>query len=124
MDTRPPHASVLLNESLAALALKPGYCVIDATLGAGGHSAGILERITPGGMLIGIDADASAIEISRERLVPLAKKNSITLHLVHSNFSRLTEILHDLHAPAPEAILADLGVSSMQFDDAARGFSF
>lgn len=124
MEPQPPHASVLLNESLAALALKPGQCALDATLGAGGHSAAILDYIKPGGTLIGIDTDASALEISRDRLTSLAKNNSVALHLVHSNFSRIAEILRELSAPAPDAILADLGVSSMQFDDASRGFSF
>src|SRR6185295_4380803 len=124
MDTPPPHVSVLLTESLAALALKPGQCAVDATLGAGGHSAAIIEKIAPKGTLIGIDADQSALEISKQRLSPIAQKNSVALHLVHSNFGRLVEILRELNAPAPEAILADLGVSSMQFDDMARGFSF
>lgn len=120
----PPHASVLLKETLAALNPQPGHCAVDATLGAGGHSAALIERIGPGGILIGIDADTSALELSRTRLAPLAEKHSVTLHLVHSNFSRIPEILNELHAPPPNAILADIGVSSMQFDDPGRGFSF
>ena len=120
----PPHASVLLKEALAVLNPQPGQCVVDATLGAGGHSAALIERIGPGGILIGIDADASALDISRRRLQPLAAQFSVTLHLVHSNFSRLPAILSELNAPPPNAILADIGVSSMQFDDASRGFSF
>jgi len=122
--TPPPHVSVLPRETLAALALKPGNCAIDATLGAGGHSAAIIEQIGPGGTLIGVDADVSALDISRARLAPLAEKHSVTLHLIHSNFSRIDEVLRELNAPPPHSILADLGVSSMQFDDPARGFSF
>jgi 16S rRNA (cytosine1402-N4)-methyltransferase len=123
LDT-PLHTSVLLKEALAVLNPQPGQCVVDATLGAGGHSAALIERIGPGGILIGIDADASALELSRQRLEPLAEQFAVTLHLVHSNFSRLPDILNELNAPAPNAILADIGVSSMQFDDASRGFSF
>ncbi len=120
----PPHISVLLNEALEALDPRPGRCVVDCTLGAGGHSAALIERVGPGGRLVGIDADASVLQIARARLVPLAEKNSVTLHLVHSNFSRLPEILKDLNAPPPDAVLADIGVSSFQIDDPARGFSF
>ncbi|MEI6232760.1 MAG: 16S rRNA (cytosine(1402)-N(4))-methyltransferase RsmH [Planctomycetota bacterium] len=121
---QPPHASVLLKEALATLNPQPGQCAVDATLGAGGHSAALIERLGPGGILVGIDADTSAIAIARARLEPLAEKFSVTLHLVHSNFSRLPAILHDLNVPPPNAILADIGVSSMQFDDMSRGFSF
>jgi 16S rRNA (cytosine1402-N4)-methyltransferase len=119
----PHHVSVLLAETLAALDPKPGQCVVDATLGAGGHSAAILERI-PGGWLIGCDADTSALELARERLAPLAAKHSVRLDLIHSNFSNIQRVLNELQAPAPNAILADIGVSSMQFDDPSRGFSF
>ncbi len=120
----PRHVSVLLKEALAVLNPQPGHCVVDATLGAGGHSAALIERIGPGGILIGIDADSSALDLSRKRLEPIAAKNAVTLHLVHSNFSRLPDILNELRASAPNSILADIGVSSMQFDDASRGFSF
>ena len=120
----PRHASVLLKETLAALKPQPGHCIVDATLGAGGHSAALIERLGPGGILIGIDADTSALELSRARLEPLAQKHSVALHLVHGNFSQLPEIVKNLNAPPPNGILADIGVSSMQFDDMSRGFSF
>lgn len=73
----PPHISVLLNGMLEALEPRPGQCVVDATLGAGGHSAAIIPRIGPGGRLIAIDADASVIDIARTRIAPLAENHSV-----------------------------------------------
>jgi 16S rRNA (cytosine1402-N4)-methyltransferase len=120
----PPHVSVLPRETLAALRPRPGICAVDATLGAGGHASALLPLLSPGGRLIGIDADPAALEIARARLAPLADAQAVRLDLVHSNFAELRSVLTDLNAPAPHVILADLGVSSMQFDSAARGFSF
>jgi 16S rRNA (cytosine1402-N4)-methyltransferase len=117
-----PHRSVLLKESLDLLNLKPGQCVVDCTLGAGGHSAAILEKIS-GGRLIALDVDPEAIAIARARLEPLAAANNVKLEIVKSNFSHIAGVLHELKA-TPDGILADLGVSSMQFDRPERGFSF
>jgi len=119
-----PHRSVLLNESLEHLNLKPGNTAVDCTLGAGGHSAAILERIKPGGRLIALDVDPQALQIARERLDPLAAAATVQLELVQNNFSRLGDVLRDRGGLQPHGILADLGVSSMQFDTPERGFSF
>jgi 16S rRNA (cytosine1402-N4)-methyltransferase len=119
-----PHRSVLLNESLEHLNLKPGSIAVDCTLGAGGHSAAIIERIKPGGRLIALDVDPQALGIARARLEPLAASGAVQLELVQSNFSQLSEVLDARGGLQPHGILADLGVSSMQFDTPERGFSF
>lgn len=128
-DAPSPHASVLLEETLAALKLPhgaraPGQCIVDATLGAGGHSSAIIERLAPGGRLVGIDTDTDALAIARARLEPLAAKFDVRLDLIHGNFSRIKGILAELDAPAPTGVIADIGVSSMQLDSPGRGFSF
>lgn len=123
-DPNAPHISVLLNETLELLNLQPGQCAVDGTLGAGGHSAAMIERLSPGGRLISFDVDPEAIAIARERLGPLAAAKNVRHDIVQANFSRIGEVLRDLEAPAPHGIMADLGVSSMQFDRAERGFSF
>lgn len=84
----------------------------------------MLERLAPGSRLIGLDADASALDIARARLEPLAQKASVKIDFIHANFSRLAETLSELQAPPPNAILADIGLSSMQLDAPGRGFSF
>jgi 16S rRNA (cytosine1402-N4)-methyltransferase len=114
-----PHTPVLLEEVLEWLRVKPDGTYIDATLGAGGHSAAIAERLTSG-RLISLDRDAQALELSRERLKSLAAR----VKLVTSPFSRIAEVVHELGIPGVDGVLADLGVSSMQLDQAARGFSF
>jgi len=114
-----PHTPVLLEEVLEWLAVKPDGKYIDATLGAGGHSAAIAERLTSG-RLISLDRDARALELARERLKGLAER----VTLVASPFSKIAEVVHELGIPGVDGVLADLGVSSMQLDQAARGFSF
>jgi 16S rRNA (cytosine1402-N4)-methyltransferase len=110
---------VLLDEVLEWLDVKPDGTYIDATLGAGGHSAAIAERLTSG-KLISLDQDAQALALAAERL----KKFGTTVRLVESSFSRIAEGAHELGIPGVDGVLADLGVSSMQLDQAARGFSF
>ena len=114
-----PHVPVLLDEVLEWLDVKPDGTYIDATLGAGGHSAAIAERLTSG-KLISLDQDAQALALAAERL----KKFGTTVRLVESSFSRIAEVVHELGIPGVDGVLADLGVSSMQLDQAARGFSF
>jgi 16S rRNA (cytosine1402-N4)-methyltransferase len=114
-----PHTPVLLDEVLEWLRIKPEGTYIDATLGAGGHSAAIAERLTSG-RLISLDRDAQALELARERLKDFAEK----VTLVQSAFSRIAEVVQELGIPPADGVLADLGVSSMQLDQAARGFSF
>src|ERR1700693_5329527 len=114
-----PHTPVLLEEVLEWLAVKPDGTYIDATLGAGGHSAAIAERLTSG-RLISLDRDAQALELARERLKGLAER----VTLVASPFSKIAEVVHELGIPGVDGVLFDLGVSSMQLDQSARGFSF
>ena len=114
------HKPVLLQECLAALAIRPDGIYVDGTLGRAGHSLEIVRRLTAGGRLIGIDRDQTAIDAARERLAPYLDR----VTLVHSNFDRIGDILADLHIPGVDGMLFDLGVSSPQLDDAARGFSY
>ena len=114
-----PHTPVMLDEVLEWLDVKPEGTYIDATLGAGGHSAAIAERLRCG-KLISLDRDAQALQLAAERL----KRFGTTVTLVRSSFSRIAEVVHELGIPGVDGVLADLGVSSMQLDQAGRGFSF
>src|ERR1700688_4388061 len=107
------------------LEIKPDGIYVDATLGAGGHSAAIAQRLVSGnpegpGRLISLDQDERALELARENLKPW--KDRVTL--VKSAFSRIGEVVQELGIPKVDGVLADLGVSSMQLDQTARGFSF
>jgi len=113
------HVPVMLGEVLEWLRVKPDGIYVDVTLGAGGHSAAIAERLTSG-RLISLDRDARALELGRERLKIYGEK----VTLVQSRFSRIVEAVHELGIPKVDGVLADLGVSSMQLDEAERGFSF
>ncbi len=114
-----PHTPVLLQEVLEWLHIKPGGIYIDATLGAGGHSEAIARRLTSG-RLISLDRDERAIELARDRLKIFGE----TVTLIHSPFSRIATAVQELGLPGADGILADLGVSSMQLDQAESGFSF
>jgi 16S rRNA (cytosine1402-N4)-methyltransferase len=113
---REPHASVLLREAVGALAPQEGGLYVDATLGAGGHTAAILE--VPGTRVIGIDRDTSALELARTRLAPFEGR----VELLHGRFGEIEALLAG-RGPV-DGLLADIGLSSMQLDDAARGMSF
>ncbi len=113
------HTPVLLEEVLEWLRIRPDGTYIDATLGAGGHSESIAKRLTSG-RLISLDRDAQALELARERLKGFGEK----VTLVQSAFSRIAEVARELGIPPVDGVLADLGVSSMQLDQPARGFSF
>ena len=113
------HKPVLLDECLDALAIRPDGVYLDGTLGRAGHSLEIVKRLTAG-RLICIDQDAAAIEAAKVRLAEHLEK----VTLVHSNFSRLGEILRELQVEGADGMLFDLGVSSPQLDDPARGFSY
>ncbi len=114
-----PHTPVMLDEVLEWLQVKPNGTYIDATLGAGGHSEAIAQRLTSG-RLISLDRDALALELARERLKSFGER----VKLVQSPFSRIAEVAHELEIPKVDGVLADLGVSSMQLDQPERGFSF
>lgn len=115
-----PHLSVLKEAVLAHLNLQPGHTVIDCTVGAGGHAAGMLEEIGPAGKLLGLDMDPLALEIARTRLSPYQAQ----IRLVEANFEQVAGIAAQTGFLPANAILADLGVSSMQLDAPERGFSF
>jgi len=115
----PKHISVLLDECIENLNIKPDGIYVDGTLGLGGHSEQILKRLSTG-RLIGIDRDESAIERTGKRLE--AYKDKITL--CHGNFSDVYEILDSLGIDGVDGMLFDLGVSSPQLDEAYRGFSY
>ena len=114
------HVSVLYKQVIEALAPRDGGRYIDATLGAGGHAAGILDASAPTGRLLGLDADPAALAIASENLARYGER----VLLVHGNFENLNAIAA-AHGFAPaDGIVLDLGLSSMQLGDAARGFSF
>ena len=113
------HVSVLLQECIDGLAIKPDGIYVDGTLGGAGHSSQIVARLTTG-RLIGIDRDPVALAAAGKRLEPY--KDRVTL--VHSNFCEMDQVLSDLGISGVDGILMDLGVSSPQLDDGQRGFSY
>ena len=113
------HVSVLLWECIDGLNIKPDGIYVDGTLGGAGHSSQIAARLTTG-RLIGIDRDPVALKAAGERLAPFGDR----VTLVHSNFCQIKQVLQDLGIPGVDGILLDLGVSSPQLDDGARGFSY
>lgn len=115
-----PHLSVLFDEVIQAFDGKHLKMFVDGTLGAGGHSLGILEAHPELRTLIGIDQDPVAMEIAGKRL----EKHSPILRIIHGNFAELKKILKSQNISHVDGILLDLGVSSMQFDMAEKGFSF
>ena len=113
------HVSVLLDECIDALNIKPNGIYVDGTLGGAGHSSHIAARLITG-RLIGIDRDPVALKAAGERLAPFMEN----VTLVHSNFCEIKQVLADLGIPGVDGILLDLGVSSPQLDDGSRGFSY
>ena len=119
MTTEAKHVSVLLNECIENLNIKPGGVYLDGTLGLGGHSYQIASRLTTG-RLICIDRDETAIERAGKRLAPFGDK----VTLVYGNFSDAAQIIDSLGIPGVDGMLFDLGVSSPQLDEIQRGFSY
>ncbi len=118
------HVPVLLKEAIHFLNVRRGGTYIDATLGLGGHSYEIASRLGPQGRLIGFDKDPAALELARKRLDGLAAElggEAPKIELVHDSYS---QIGRRVEAASADGLLADLGISSMQLSDAARGFSF
>lgn len=113
------HVSVLLDECIEGLNIKPDGIYVDGTLGGAGHSSEIARRLTTG-RHIGIDRDPVALKAAGQRLAPYADR----VNLVHSNFCEIKQVLADLEIEGVDGILLDLGVSSPQLDDGSRGFSY
>lgn len=114
------HISVMLNETVDALNVQPHGIYLDCTLGGGGHSLKIGEKLAADGILIGIDRDEDAINAAREKLSNLKCK----VEIIHGNFSEIDKILDDLQIEKIDGVIFDLGVSSHQIDTAERGFSY
>ena len=114
------HVSVLLQETIEGLNIRPDGIYADGTLGGGGHASEVAARLTEGGRLIGIDQDADAIAAATERLKPFGDRVTI----VRDNYVNMKHVLADLGIEAVDGICLDLGVSSYQLDTAERGFSY
>ena len=113
------HVSVLLDECIEGLNIKPDGIYVDGTLGGAGHSSQIAKHLSTG-LLIGVDRDPVALKAAGERLAPFGDR----VKLVHSNFAEIPQVLKDLGIEKVDGILLDLGVSSPQLDDGSRGFSY
>jgi len=114
------HIPVMCREAVKYLNLRPGLTIVDATIGTAGHAMKMLEKITPGGRLIGIDRDADSLLIAGARLKEFNQK----VDLVHADFRSIDKILLGLNLKKIDGILFDLGASSYQLDSQERGFSF
>lgn len=114
----PDHKPVLLASVLDLLNAKPGQTIVDATVGRAGHSLAIAERVLPGGRLIGLDRDPESLGVAERRLT------GKPADLFHANFSDIALVLRRAGVEQADGVLADLGVSSPQLDQAERGFSF
>ena len=114
------HVSVLLEETVEALQVKPDGIYVDGTLGGAGHACQICRRLGDRGRFVGIDQDEEAIAVSTERLREFGEKVSI----IKSNYGQMKQVLQDLGIHKADGILLDLGVSSYQLDNAERGFSY
>lgn len=114
------HISVLLDETIDGLDIKPDGIYVDGTLGGGGHSYEILRKLSPKGRLIGIDQDGEALKAAGERL----KKFENQITLVRSNYCEIDKVLKELNVEKVDGILLDIGVSSYQLDNLERGFSY
>ena len=114
------HIPIMLGSVLEHLNIKPNGVYVDGTVGGAGHSVEILKRLTGNGRLIAIDQDRDAVETSRERLAAVSDRATV----VKSNFVNFDIVLDDLGVGAVDGVLLDLGVSSYQFDQADRGFSY
>ncbi len=114
------HLPVLLEEILAGFNIKPGSVVIDGTLGLGGHAAALLKVVGEKGFLIGIDRDPNALTLARQNLKTWERQT----RFYHNRYDEMESCWRSSGLPEADAVLLDLGVSSMQLDDASRGFSF
>ncbi|HSJ53378.1 MAG TPA: 16S rRNA (cytosine(1402)-N(4))-methyltransferase RsmH [Anaerolineae bacterium] len=120
MEGSREHVPVLYDEVLAGLQVRPGGSYLDGTLGAAGHAAGILQASTPGGTLLGLDADPEAIAFAREVLRPFGSRATLRV----ANFRHMAAVARAEGLTTVDGILLDLGLSSRQLANAERGFSF
>jgi 16S rRNA (cytosine1402-N4)-methyltransferase len=119
------HLPVLLHEVIENMRYTPGMVAVDATMNGGGHAREIIKRIMPSGMFIGIDWDKEVLEQTESQIrTECASYDQSQLRFVWSNYARIAEVLKNEKIPAVDAILADLGFSSLQIEDARRGLSF
>ena len=118
--TTPHHVPVMVDEVIEGLAVRPGGHYVDGTVGLGGHALAILEAAQPNGRLLGIDRDPHALEAAAERL----KEYGDAVVLVHGNYEDVEAICAEHGFEAVDGLLLDLGVSSLQLEQAGRGFSF
>ena len=114
------HKSVLLDETIEYLNIKPDGIYVDGTLGGAGHAYQVCSRLNEQGRFIGIDQDEAAIEAGKKRLEPFGDKVTI----VRSNYVNMKQVLYDLGIEKVDGIVLDLGVSSYQLDNAERGFTY
>lgn len=114
------HVSVLLNETIAGLNIKPDGIYVDGTLGGGGHAYEVLKRLSPKGRFVGIDQDGEALKAAGERLKEFGEQ----VTLVRDNYCEIERVLNDLEIEKVDGIVLDLGVSSYQLDNLERGFSY
>jgi 16S rRNA (cytosine1402-N4)-methyltransferase len=115
------HLPVMVDRCMELLRPRAGGAYVDATLGLGGHAERLLQQSAPTGRVIGLDRDPAALALARERLAPLAPRRLLT---VAASFADLAEVAADLGLERVDGVLYDLGVSSLQFDEAERGFSY
>jgi 16S rRNA (cytosine1402-N4)-methyltransferase len=117
------HVPIMVEECLHALQLAPGHIGIDCTLGYGGHAMRILEHISPSGKLLGLDQDPIELPRTEQRILAAGYDHS-SFEAIRSNYAGITKVLQQRGLQGVDFIFADLGCSSMQFDDPSRGFSF
>ena len=115
-----PHIPVMVEEVVNYLHLQSGQRILDCTVGAGGHAIKIMDKINPGGILIGIDKDAEILDIAGRYL----EKTGNAFKLFHEDYANVDEVLRKAGIDKIDGVLVDLGVSSLQFDQPDRGFSF
>ena len=119
-EALPYHVPVMRDEIVAALDPQPGHTLLDCTVGGGGHASALVERLQPGGRLIGLDQDPDALAEAGRRLAPFGE----AVILRQARFDELGSVLDDLGIAQVDGVLFDLGVSSYQLDTPTRGFSF
>ncbi|MEW9123710.1 MAG: 16S rRNA (cytosine(1402)-N(4))-methyltransferase RsmH [Thermotaleaceae bacterium] len=114
------HVTVLLNETVAYLNIKPNGIYVDGTLGGAGHASKVCESLEKNGLFIGIDQDNQALAVSKERL----SKYEVRQLFAHNNFSNIKAVMQELQIDGMDGMVLDLGVSSYQLDEGSRGFSY